>query len=258
MRRINYLTVSAFRTQVDRIILDTSEVSAPPCRIIRRICFRIRLPPDKAVVSYWLLNTLNENECIRIYIKNRIGTFCCGICPVVFICWTIPFCSGWAFLTFSVRFVLEVICKKCIIIFIFICQPYKRIYPQISCNHCSIRCFFSIPQRIVMTWIVCMRAVNINKCFQSVFFTLVHYDVEYFHAVFYASVSITEVSIDCITRVNICLNTWNCIRLSVHPWNKKFGRNRKTDNVDTMVSNSWKSIININAPQIVRASLTAV
>ena len=83
VRRIHDLAGTGIRN--DRIFPDTTQVSAPPCRNIRRIGFRIRLSPSIGIALHRLFYTFNENQSIRVDIQNRIDTFCCCICPVIFI-----------------------------------------------------------------------------------------------------------------------------------------------------------------------------
>ena len=83
VRRINDLACTGIR--LNRIFPDTTQIAAPPCRNIRRIGFRIRLPPSIGITLHRLFHAFNENQSIRVDIQNRICTFRCCICPVIFI-----------------------------------------------------------------------------------------------------------------------------------------------------------------------------
>ena len=143
MRRIDNLACTGIR--LNRIIPNATQIAAPPCRNIRWVSLRIRLPPSIGITLHRLFHAFNENQSIRVDIQNRIGTFCCCICPVVFIGRAIPLCSSCTLLTFSVRFIFQVVANQRIIIFVLICQPCQRFNPQIRGNHCPICGFLAIP-----------------------------------------------------------------------------------------------------------------
>ena len=95
MRWIYYLAVSAFRSEINRIILNASEIAAPPCAVPR---WNISgsLPNIRSIISIALfrfrilLNTLNKNKSIWIYVKYGISAFRRCKRPVIQILWIVP------------------------------------------------------------------------------------------------------------------------------------------------------------------------
>ena len=95
------------------------------------------------------------------------------------------------------RLVLEVVADKCIIVLVLVGKPYQRVYPYVCGNSC-----LAVPEVVVMSRVVGVRAVDIYECLDAVLLALLHHDVEDLHTVNGSlAVFSTEIRIDSECRI---------------------------------------------------------
>ena len=254
MRRVDDLAGAVLR--LDRILACAAEVAAPPCADIRGVVASVGDAPVVALLraAERLLNAFDQDQRVRVDIEDCVCALRCSICPVVLVGRAVPLCSVLALLTFAVRLILEVEREQGIVILVLIRKPDECVNPDLRCDAC-----LAVPQVVVVTGVIGMRAVDINERFDAVLFALLHDDVEDLHAVLERfAVGLNEIRIDRESRICVARDTADRIRLAVHPRDEQLGRNREADDVDAAVSNLLQDIVDIRAPEVVCAVLGAV
>ena len=76
------------------------------------------------------------------------------------------------------RLIFQVIAEERIVICILLCDPDQRILPVLCGDAC-----FAVPQLIVVTGVVFIRAVDVNERLETVLLALLDDDIENLHAV---------------------------------------------------------------------------
>ena len=117
--------------------------------------------------------------------------------------------------------------------------------------------------------------MNVDKSLYTVLLTLLHDYIEYLHTVFESlAIRLNEVLVDIsvlagrsystvltdfiFRRIVACLNRRYRKRSTVHPREQKLSGNRKTDDIDAVVSNALQHIVNISCIESMRNVLGAV
>ena len=294
--RIYDLAVSGTGAEVDRIILDTAEVAAPPCTIPRGLVCR-SLPDVRSIIGVALFcfrilfHTLNKDQSVGVHIQNRVAAFCRRICPVVLVGRIVPLGNIFralvsAVAAFAVRFIFQVVADDGIVIAVLFSQPCDRILPHIPCDlftgsrtnshGVTVRSGRSIiPQVVVVTGVVLCGAVHVDHDFQTVVLHLLHDDVEDLHTVFQRLAVFLDkvlVGVDISTslgdsavlahligrRLIAGINGADRIRCATHPRNQKFRGDRHTNQVDTVVADGFQECINVSCVQTVCTVFRAV
>ena len=261
MRRIYDLGVHLRITEIYRMLLDAAEIAAPPCTDIRRIVASVGDTPHIARhrTAHGLLHTLDEDQRIRIDLEDGFRALGRRILPVVLVSGAVPLGSLVTLLTLAVRLILEVVAEHRIIVRIALCEPCQGLDPHIRGNHAGCLRLQTVPEVVVVTGVVGVRAVNVDEALQTVLLALCQQNVEDLLAVLQGlAVLLEKFEVEAVGFIAPCLNGIDLVGLALHPGNHELRGNGETDDIDAVVGNCGQERIRLLRIETVRGILGAV